>query len=114
MRCVTVVKAPKGYYTILDFMTMNEFERNVALSEFRNMLRSAPGEIMEFAEDPVGVTREIKTKAKRKKSAYSRALSKELKAVRAKATLKSGKLRKGMTPGKILKQAHRNVKRRLK
>ena len=36
-----MVKAPKGYYTILDFMTMNEFERNVALSEFRNMLNRA-------------------------------------------------------------------------
>ena len=109
-----MAKAPKGYYTILDFMTMNEFERNVALSQFRNMLNQAPGEFMAFAEDPVTVTREVKTKAKRKKSAYSRALSQELKAVRKKATLKSGKLRKGMTPGKILKQAHRNVRRRFK
>lgn len=105
-----MVKAPKGYYTILDFMTMNEFERNVALSEFRNMINQAPGIAMEFAEDPVGVTK----KAKRKKSQYSKALSKEMKAIRKKATLKSGKLRKGMTPAKILKQAHKNVKRRLK
>ena len=109
-----MAKAPKGYYTILDFMTMNEFERNIALSEFKNMLRGAPGEFMEFAEDPSAKTREVKSKVRRKKSAYSKALSKELKAVRSKATLKSGKLRKGMTPAKILKQAHRNVKRRLK
>ena len=78
-----MVKAPKGYYTILDFMTMNEFERNVALSEFRNMLRQAPGEIMEFAEDPAAKTRDVKSRVKRKKSAYSKALSKELKAVRS-------------------------------
>ena len=109
-----MVKAPKGYYTILDFMTMNEFERNIALSEFKNMLGKAPGEFMEFAEDPEAKISQVKSKARRKKSAYSKALSKELKAVRAKATLKSGKLRKGMSPSKILKQAHRNVKRRLK
>ena len=112
--CEGMAKAPKGYYTILDFMTMNEFERNIALSEFKNMLRQAPGEFMEFAEDPQAKVSQVKRKAKRKKSAYSKALSKELKEVRRKATLKSGKLRKGMTPGKILKQAHRNVKRRLK
>lgn len=105
-----MVKAPKGYYTILDFMTMNEFERNVALSEFRNMINQAPSIAMEFADDPVGGIK----KAKRKKSQYSKALSKEMKAIRKKATLKSGKLRKGMTPAKILKQAHKNVKRRLK
>lgn len=105
-----MVKAPKGYYTILDFMTMNEFERNIALSEFKNMLREAPSVAMEFAEDPVSVTKKVR----RKKSAYSKALSKEMKAIRKKATLKSGKLRKGMTPAKILKQAHKNVKRRLK
>ena len=105
-----MAKAPKGYYTILDFMTMNEFERNVALSEFRNMLEAAPGRVMEFAEDPVAVTKKVK----RKKSRYSKELSKEMKSLRKKATLKSGKLRKGITPGKILKQAHRNVKRRLK
>lgn len=109
-----MVKAPKGYYTILDFMTMNEFERNIALSEFKNMLRSAPSEFMEFAEAPEAKISQVKRKARRKKSAYSKALSNELKAVRKKATLKSGKLRKGMTPAKILKQAHRNVKRRLK
>jgi hypothetical protein len=78
------------------------------------MLNQVPGEVMGFAEDPVGVSSQVKQKAKRKKSAYSRALSKEMKSIRKKATLKSGKLRKGMTPGKILRQAHKNVKRRLK
>ena len=109
-----MVKAPKGYYTILDFMTMNEFERNIALSEFKNMLGSSRDGIIEFAEDPQAKVSQVKSKARRKKSAYSKALSKELKEVRRKATLKSGKLRKGMTPSKILKKAHKNVKRRLK
>ena len=103
-----------GYYTILDFMTMSEFERNVALSEYRNLLRTAPDLVMDFAENPVPVVASAQKKVRRKKSAYSRALSKELKAVRKQATTKAGKLRKGMTPAKILKKAHRNVKRRLK
>lgn len=107
---VNLVKVPTGYFTILDFMTMSEFERNVALSEYRRMIQQ-PLEMAEIvAQRPV---QQVKKKT-RKVSKYSRALSKELKSVRKAATLKSGKLRKGMTPGKILKKAHRNVKRRLK
>jgi hypothetical protein len=105
-----LVKVPKGYFTILDFMTMNEFQRNVALSEYKNLLESG----LMFAQEPSAGVEKIKTKARRKKSAYSKALSRELKDVRRKATLKSGKLRKGMTPAKILKKAHRQVKRRLR
>ena len=109
-----MVKAPKGYYTILDFMTMNDFQRTQALQEFRNLLEASPGAVMQFAEDPVGTVEQVKKKARRKKSAYSRALSKELKAINKSARTKSGKLRKGMTPQKILKKAHRAAKRRLK
>lgn len=105
-----MVKAPTGYYTILDFMTMSEFERNIALSQYKNMIEAG----LMAAQDPAQAAETVKKKVRRKKSAYSKALSKELKAVRAKATTKSGKLRKGMTPAKILKQAHRQVKRRLK
>lgn len=105
-----MVKAPPGYFTILDFMTMSELERNMALSQYNNMIRSGAAFVMEPGQAVV----EVKKKARRKKSAYSKALSKELKAVRAKATTKSGRLRKGMTPAKILKQAHRQVKRKLK
>ena len=101
---------PPGYFTILDFMTMTELERNMALSQYKNMVQGGARIVM----DPNEAIADVKKKAKRKKSAYSRALSKELKAVRAKATTKSGKLRKGMTPAKILKKAHRQVKRRMK
>ena len=105
-----MVKAPKGYYTILDFMTMNDFERNVALSEYKNMIQSG----LDVALDPGAAVSEVKKKARRKKSAYSKALSRELKAANKAARTKTGKLRKGMTPGKILKKAHRAAKRRLK
>lgn len=109
-----MVKAPKGYYTILDFMTMNDFQRNQALQEFRNLLEASPGAVMQFAEDPVGTTEMVKKKVRRKKSAYSKALSRELKAANKAARTKTGKLRKGMTPQKILKKAHKAAKRRLK
>ena len=109
-----MAKAPSGYYTILEFMTMNDFQRTQALQEFRNLIERSPGAFMQFAEDPVGTVETVKKKARRKKSAYSRALSKELKAINKQARTKSGKLRKGMTPQKILKKAHRAAKRRLK
>ena len=109
-----MAKAPKGYYTILDFMTMNDFQRTQALQEFRNLLEASPGAVMQFAEDPVGTVDQVKKKARRKKSAYSRALSSELRKANKQARTKAGKLRKGMTPQKILKKAHRAAKRRLK
>jgi len=105
---------PPGFYTIIDFMTMSEFQRNAALAEYKQLVESGAMGLMQFADDPAGTVSTVKKKAKRKKSAYSRALSKELKDVRRKATTKAGKLRKGMTPAKILKKAHRQAKRRLK
>lgn len=105
-----MVKAPKGYYTVLDFMTMTEGERMNALRDYRNMLELG----VDFVRDPVTTSKKVKSRARRKKSKYSKLLSAELKAVRKQATLKSGKLRKGMTPAKILQKAHKNVKRRLK
>lgn len=109
-----MAKAPSGYYTILDFMAMNDFERRVALQEYRNLVSQgieAPGMALEMGQ---AAAQEVKQKVKRKKSAYSRALSRELKAANFAARTKSGKLRKGMTPAKILKKAHRAAKRRLK
>jgi len=109
-----LVKAPKGYYTVLDFMTMSDMERTRALREFRDLVEMGGMGAVQFAQDPVGTVDEVKKKVRRKKSAYSRALSKELKAVNKSARTKAGKLRKGMTPKKILQKAHRNVKRRMK
>lgn len=111
---INLVKAPTGYYTILDFMTMNEMERTRAIREYRDLVEMGAIGAMQFAQDPVGTVEQVKKKAKRKKSAYSRALKIELKAANKKARTKAGKLRKGMTPQKILKNAHRAAKRRLK
>ena len=111
---INLVKAPTGYYTILDFMTMSDMDRTRAIREYRDLVEMGAIGAMRFAQDPVGTVEEVKVKAKRKKSAYSRALSKELKAANKAARTKAGKLRKGMTPQKILKKAHRAAKRRLK
>ena len=69
---------------------------------------------MMAVQDPSEAVEVVKQKAKRKKSKYSRVRSKELKQINKAVRTKSGKLRKGMTQAKILKKAHRAVKRRLK
>lgn len=111
---INLVKAPKGYYTILDFMAMNELERRIALQEYRSLITDIPVTVMEDARGLVNLGQEVKRKARRKKSKYSRALSIELKKANFQARTKAGKLRKGMTPQKILKKAHKAAKRRLK
>ena len=95
-------------------MTMNDFQRQAALAEYRNLVETGALGIAQAIRDPDAAVATVKKKARRKKSKYSRALSRELKAARAAATTKSGKLRKGMTPAKIMKKAHRAAKRRLK
>ena len=82
----------------------------MALSQYKNLVQSGAMAAMNPTETIV----EVKKKARRKKSAYSRALSRELKAINKQARTKSGRLRKGMTQKKILQKAHRAVKRRLK
>ena len=104
------MKAPKGYFTIIDFMTMNEFERANALREYRDMVSAG----IQVVRDPEQAVQDVKSKARRKKSAYSKALSQELKKINKTARTKSGKLRKGMTQKKILARAHKAVKRRMK
>lgn len=93
---------------------MSEFERRQALAEYRNMVEFGARGIVEFSEDPVGTIDQVKRKARRKKSKYSKALSQELKKANKAARTKTGKLRKGMTPGKILAKAHKAAKRRFK
>lgn len=82
---------------------MNAFERSELVSSVR---------------DPIGrIEREVAPvvkKVRRKKSAYGKALSRELKSLNKTARTKSGKLRKGVTQGSLLKKAHRNVKRAMK
>ena len=93
---------------------MSDMDRTRAIREYRDLVEMGAVGAMQFAQDPVGTIEQVKTKTRRKKSAYSRALKIELKAANKRARTKAGKLRKGMTPQKILKNAHRAAKRRLK
>jgi len=107
-------KVPKGYFTILEFMTMNDFERRLAVQDFQRMITNP----IENLGDIAGTlaTRPVQKGKKkvRKASKYGKALSKELKRINKVSRTKSGKLRKGMTQKKILAKAHKAVKRRLK
>lgn len=53
-------------------------------------------------------------KKKRKASAYNRMFAKHYKIEKAKATTKSGRLRKGVTHKTILERAHRCCRREMK
>jgi len=55
-----------------------------------------------------------KKKKKREPSAYNRMFAKHYKAEKAKATLKSGRLRKGVTHKTLLERAHRCCRREMK
>ena len=93
---------------------MSDLQRQAALAQYRDLVQAGAMGVLAVAEDPQGTFQEAKKKVRRKKSAYGRALSKELKDINRKARTKSGKLRKGMTPGKILAKAHKAAKRRMK
>lgn len=96
-------KIPRGPLSLVDLLMMNAFERS---------------EMFNSIQDPIGrIEREVAPvvkKVKRKKSRYSKALSRELKSLNKSARTKSGRLRKGITQGSLLKKAHRNVKRSIK
>tara|TARA_Y100000004_G_C8937118_1_gene422576 strand:+ start:405 stop:773 length:369 start_codon:yes stop_codon:yes gene_type:complete len=96
-------RVPRGAFTLADLLMMNAFERS---------------EVFNSVRDPVGrIEREVQPvvkKVKRKKSRYSKALSSELRKLNKAARTKSGRLRKGVTQGSLLKKAHRNVKRSMK
>ena len=108
------MKAPKGYFTALEWMAMSDFERNVEISKYVNAFRDIERSTLDLGAEALAAPAAIKTKVRRKKSKYSRMLSKELKALNFKARTKSGRLRKGVSQANLLKKAHRNVKRRLK
>ena len=109
-----MAKVPTGYFTILEFMTMNDFERRLAVQDFQRMIRDPAGELESVARTVATRPIQKARKKTRKASRYGKALSQELKKINKTARTKSGKLRKGMTQGKILKKAHKAVKRRFK
>ena len=109
-----MAKAPKGYFTILEFMTMNDFERRLAVEEFQRMFTNPAESVGDIVETVASRPIQKARKKTRKASRYGRALSAELKRINKASRTKSGRLRKGMTQKKILAKAHKAVKRRLK
>jgi hypothetical protein len=53
----------------------------------------------------------VKAPRKRRKSSYSKAMSKELKALNTRFRTKKGEYRKGYNAARIMKIAHKNVRR---
>ena len=53
-------------------------------------------------------------RTRKRKSAYSKAMSKELKALNARYKTKKGDYRKGFNAARIMKMAHKNVRRGMK
>lgn len=56
----------------------------------------------------------VKKKAKRKLSAYDRALKKALKQVNNSVRTKSGRLRKGVSQSDVMRRAHRLARKMVK
>lgn len=56
----------------------------------------------------------VKKKAKRKLSAYDRALKKALKQVNDSVRTKSGRLRKGVSQSDVMRRAHRLARKMVK
>lgn len=109
-----MARAPPSYFTVLEAAMKDP---DFAAKFVRDLYFSAEDAAqfgMMAVREPEQAVEQVKRKARRKKSKYSRALSQELKSINKSARTKSGKLRKGMTQAKILKKAHRAVKRRLK
>ena len=80
-------------------------------------LRSQMGSpaLMAEVSNPEVPVRAVATKTRRKrKSAYSKAMSKELKALNARYKTKKGDYRKGFDAARIMKMAHKNVRRSMK
>lgn len=69
---------------------------------------------MDGAKSPVietEVSQVKQTNRRRRKSSYSKAMSKELKALNSRFRTKKGDYRKGYNAARIMKIAHKNVRR---
>lgn len=54
------------------------------------------------------------SRSRRRKSAYSKAMSKELRSLNMRYKTKKGDYRKGFDASRIMKMAHKNVRRMMK
>ena len=78
----------------------------------RSMMDSSAGQDI-GSQEPGRILSKEKTR-RRRKSAYSKAMSKELKILNTKYKTKKGDYRKGFDQGRIMKMAHKNVRRMMK
>jgi len=62
----------------------------------------------------MAVARKVKKRRSRKQSKNGKDMSRAMKAVNKKARTKSGKLKKGWTMGRIMRESHKECKRRRK
>ena len=93
---------------LCDVMERALIDRGIAPDIARQLAKRA-------CEPTVGrVETKVKKVAKRKLSAYDRALKRALKQVNDKARTKTGKLRKGMTQAKVMKRAHSLARKMMK
>lgn len=77
---------------------------------FLRSMMDAPG-----TPEPVqAVAPGTSRRTRRRKSSYSKAMSKELKALNARYKTKRGDYRKGFDAARIMKMAHKNVRRMMK
>ncbi len=100
----------KGPLSLLDIVLMDHFERQKEISRIEDMVTFP----VDLARDPRGTVSGIKKKARRKKSAYSKALKKTLRDANRSMRTKSGTLRKGRTSADVMKRAHKEAKKLLR
>ena len=77
---------------------------------FLRSMMDAPGNPEPVEASTPGNSR----RTRKRKSAYSKAMSKELKALNARYKTKKGDYRKGFDAARIMKMAHKNVRRTIK
>ena len=94
----------------MDNVQLAQALRNLADAVLLSGLTQAglPPQVVQAAPPVVEGTA---VKAKRKVSAYNRRYASAYKSLRRKHTLKSGKLRKGITHKKLVKMAHAQAKK---
>lgn len=93
---------------LCDVMERALIDRGIAPDIARQLAKRA-------CEPTVGrVETAVKKTAKRKLSAYDRALKKALNKVNATVRTKSGRLRKGVTQADVMRRAHRLARKMMK
>ena len=81
---------------------------------FLRSMMGAPAGMAEVSNPEVPVKTNVTNARRRRKSRYAKAMSKELKELNARYKTKKGVYRKGYDAARIMKMAHKNVRRSMK